>query len=66
MLEEIIAVLITLTSKHNNEKKPGNVQGLGMESFHNDIGQVMDVLFGLIKNLDLVLDLTMQKDSTKA
>lgn len=59
MLEEIIAVLITLTSKHNNEKKPSNVQGLGMESFHKDIGQVMDSLYGLVKNFDLVLDLTM-------
>ncbi|TNV74612.1 hypothetical protein FGO68_gene17266 [Halteria grandinella] len=65
MLEEIIAVIITLTSKHNNEKKPSNVQGLGMESFHKDIGQVMDQLNCLLRSFDLILDLTMSKDASK-
>jgi precorrin isomerase len=69
MLEEILGVLITLSSKHNHEKKPlfaQSVGALGMDSFHKDISQIMDgVLMGLLRSFDIVLDLVMITEPTR-
>lgn len=72
ILEDLVAVFITLSSKQNNEKKPSTTQiggmVLGMESFHKDIMPVVDSLNGLLRSFDFIFDLLIgsEADSQKA
>lgn len=64
MLEEVTVLLITISSKHHNEKRPA-VQGikLAMDKFHEEIGGIMLELTGLIRSYDFLIDIaTSVKD----
>lgn len=68
MIEEILIVLITLSSRHNEKKiltgiatgQSGNKDGL--DQFNTDIVPVVQTACGLIRNLDFIVDLMTAPD----